>query len=337
MNIKRVLTTVDTHTAGGPTRTVVAGLPPLAGSSVAAKMDDFRNRHDALRKLLMWKPRRHRDMFGAVLTPPCHPEAALGAFFLTSAGYLRACVHSSIGLATAGLETGFIGEESIKPDGSIPLETPAGVVSLFPQYAGDRLETIAIRTRPAFVYSREESLQGTLPKPLQVSIVYSGVFFVLVDVAQPGASFPELKPENAAQLAPLGMALLAAANRQFDVRHPENPEVRSLDLVMLYENVNDHQARDIVIGRSGGVDRSPCGAGAGAKMVLEHSRGRLQPGAEYVLDSFLVTRFRGRLVEACQVGPHSGAIPEIRGAAYITGMHQFVLDPHDPLQEGFLF
>jgi proline racemase len=337
MNIKRVLTTVDTHTAGGPTRTVVAGLPPLSGTSVAAKMDDFRNRHDALRKLLLCEPRGHRDMYGAVLTPPGDPEAALGAFFLTSAGYLRACVHSSIGLATAGLETGFIGGDSMKPDGSIPLETPAGVVSLFPQYEGSRLESIAIRTRPAFLYAGEAALQGASANPLEVSLVYSGVFFVLLDVAQPGADFPKLAPENAASLASIGMELLAAANRQFEVRHPENPDLRSLDLIMLYENVGDRQARDIVIGRSGSVDRSPCGAGAGAKMVLEHSRGRLTPGEEYVLDSFLGTRFLGKLVQPCHVGPHHGAIPEIRGAAHVTGVHQFVLDPHDPLQEGFLF
>ena len=116
MRLSRALTTIDTHTAGGPTRTITAGLPPLQGETVAEKMEYFRTHFDSVRKLLMSEPRGHRDMSGAVITEPTHPDADLGVFFLTASGYLPACVHSTIGVAVAGLETGFLGLASDRPD-----------------------------------------------------------------------------------------------------------------------------------------------------------------------------------------------------------------------------
>lgn len=150
MNAKTVLTTIDTHTAGGPTRTVIAGIPRLGGGSVAEKMEYFRTHFDSLRKFLMLEPRGHADMSGAVLTTAADPHAATGAFFLTSGGYLRACVHSSIGLVTAGLETGFISRDAAGEEDPIKLEVPAGIVSAMPRYKGDKLTSVAIRMPPAF-------------------------------------------------------------------------------------------------------------------------------------------------------------------------------------------
>lgn len=159
MNAKRVLTTIDTHTAGGPTRTVIAGIPQLRGESVAEKMEYFRTHFDSLRKFLMHEPRGHADMSGAILTTAADPEAVTGAFFLTSGGYLRACVHSSIGLVTAALETGYISHDTIGEGGSIKLEVPAGIVSAMPRYKGDKLSSVAIRMPSAFSYSAQEQLQ----------------------------------------------------------------------------------------------------------------------------------------------------------------------------------
>jgi proline racemase len=332
-----MLTAIDTHTAGGPTRTLVAGLPPLPGNSVAEKMEYFRAHYDSVRKLLMLEPRGHRDMSGAVLTAPCQPGASVGAFFITSGGYLRACVHSSIGLATAGLETGFIPQESIASDGSVQLETPAGVVSLLPEYGEGGLKAVAVRTRPAFFCSEKSVVETLAGLRVEVSVAFSGVFFALVDARLLKAEESEIAPENAGRLSATGIDILDAANRQLEVRHPENPDLRTIDLVMFYEDLDDRHARDIVVGRSGGIDRSPCGAGTGAKMVRELALGRLKIDDWYTLDSFLGTRFTGRLVAPAQVGQFRGAVPEVTGSAYITGMHQFVLQADDPLREGFLF
>jgi proline racemase len=106
---------------------------------------------------------------------------------------------------------------------------------------------------------------------------------------------------------------------------------------MFYEDLGDGSARDIVVSRSGGIDRSPCGAGTGAKLADLFSRGMLSIGEDYVLESFLGTRFTGRIVTSAQVGPFPGSIPQIEGSAHITGMHQFILESSDPLRQGFFF
>lgn len=336
MNINRVLTTVDTHTAGGPTRIVIGGIPPLEGETVADKMEYFHTHFDSLRKLLMLEPRGHRAMSGAVLTVSDKPTAAIGAFFMTSAGYLRACVHSSIGLVTAGLETGFLSRPASRTEEVIKMEVPAGVVSLIPHYQNGKLASVAIRMPPAFVFSPAEQLSLDSGGTLQAALAYSGVFFVLVNAKELAMLDCPIAPGSVKQLREMGMEILAAANRQIKVNHPENAAITSCDLVMIYEDLGTCHARDIVIGPTGTIDRSPCGAGTGAMMTYLFSQGGLQVGEEYVLESFLGTQFIGKIVKPAQVGSYVGAVPEIEGTAYITGMHQFVLEEEDPLIEGIV-
>lgn len=335
MNMRRVLTTIDTHTAGGPTRTVVAGIPQLQGASVADKMEYFQTHYDSLRKFLMLEPRGHKDMSGAVLTTSSEPGAAIGAFFLTSSGYLRACVHSSIGLVTAGLETGFISQSELGDRYLIKLEVPAGVVTVVPQYAGKKLNSIAIRMPPSFSYSRQEQLRLESGQTVPVALVYSGVNFVLVNARDLHLPDRSILAHGREKLAGLGVEILAAANRQFKISHPEAASINSIELVMVYEETGDRHARDIVVGRTGSIDRSPCGAGTGAMVTHLFEQRKLQPGEDYVVESFLGTRFTGRILGPARVGSYAGAVAEIEGTAYLTGMHQFLLDTEDPLPEGF--
>lgn len=267
MNAKRVLTTIDTHTAGGPTRTVIAGVPQLTGESVAEKMEYFRTHFDSLRKLLMLEPRGHKDMSGAILTTAAHPGAVAGAFFLTSGGYLRACVHSSIGLVTAGFETGFISRDTFGNGDSIKLEVPAGIVSVMPRYKGDKLDSVTIRMPPAFSRSAQEQLQLDSANMVSVALAYSGASFVLVNARELPLPQRSILSHGAKQLAELGVEILSAANRQFTISHPEDASINSFDLVVIYEELGNHHARDIVVGRTGSIDRSPCGAATGAIMT----------------------------------------------------------------------
>jgi proline racemase len=341
VNVSKIVTTVDTHTAGGPTRIITAGLPPLRGTSVAEKMEYFRTHHDPVRKVLMREPRGHNDMYGAVITEPTVPDADIGAFFLTATGYLPACVHSAIGVATAGLHCGFIPRSAIRPDGSLRMEIPAGVIALLPRFAGERAESIAIRTSSAFVHTRAASLELDGGRRVELSVVFSGVFFALVEIGQLGTATPSpgdrISTRNAAELAALGVRILGAANRALVVQHPENARANRIVLVMLCDSIDAGHGRDIVVNENGGIDRSPCGAGTGAKVTQLFCNGKLAVDQDYTLESFLGTRFTGRVVQPAKVGSFSGAVPEIRGSAYITGMHQFVLDAADPLNEGFVF
>jgi len=323
MQIHRLLTAIDTQTEGGPTRIVTGGIPRLAGATMAEKMNDFQTRFDAVRRLLMLEPRGYAGMFGAVLTEPTRPEADVGVFFLTGSGYLNMCVHSAIGVAAAGLETGMIA----KPDDrAVVLDTPAGPIALQPHYDGGELASISITTNSAYVHSLEETLDIGLKAPVTIAVAYSAVFFALADAKGLGVGVTR---ENIPELTALGVKILKAANEKLDVEHPHNPAARSIDLAMLYENTGEHSARVAVVSRSGSLARSPCGAGAGAKMALLHRQGKLGLLQSYVNRSVFETQFVGTCLEEVEVGPFRGITPRIDGTARITALSRFVVDQRE--------
>ena len=193
MHFEKILSTIDTHTAGGPTRIITGGIPPLKGGDVAAKMAFFKSNFDSIRKLLMREPRGHRDMSGAVLTSPSHPEADVGAFFITASGYLPACVHSSIGIAVAGLGAGFIASKTVQSTGQLKMEIPAGLISLRPIYEDKVLRSVAVQTAPAFVSIPKTEIELGESGSIEISVVFSGLFFCTcgyrsVDETQAGRS-----------------------------------------------------------------------------------------------------------------------------------------------------
>jgi proline racemase len=340
MHFEKILSTIDTHTAGGPTRIITSGIPPLHGSDVAAKMTFFKSNFDPIRNLLMREPRGHRDMSGAVLTSPTNPDADVAAFFITASGYLPACVHSSIGIAVAGLSAGFIEVEKLQSTGRINMEIPAGLISLKPIYEDKVLRSVAVQTAPAFVLAPNVEIQLGKLGSIQISIVFSGVFFALVDVGQlakrKSGAQGALNAENANNYAMLAAEILDMANRTCEISHPDKPELLSVDFAMFYEQRKDNFARNIVINVNGGIDRTPCGAGMGAKLADLFSRGQIASNDKYVLESFLGTQFSGRVLETAKVGPFDAVVPQIEGIAHITGMHQFVLDSMDTLREGLI-
>jgi proline racemase len=329
MRIKNLITTIDTHTAGGPTRIITNGIPHLDGRTVLEKMECFKKKYDHLRQLLMYEPRGHEGMFGAVLTEPAQTDADIGVFFLTHSGYLNMCVHSAVGVVTACLETGIMPESA--RERPIQLDTPAGVISLEATYDGGILKSVAIRTNPGFVHTEEEELDIGYKHPVKVGLVFSGVFFVLLEVEQVGM---QIRREEIPNLTSLGIKVLEAANKTFQVQHPDNPDINSFEMAMLYEEIEKSRARNAVVSCSGSLDRSPCGAGTGAKMAYLLARGKLRLNENYVNESVYGTKFRGSLVEAVNVGPYSGAVPKVIGSAYVTGFHRFVLDKDDSLTTG---
>jgi proline racemase len=329
MKLQRVITAIDTHTAGGPTRIITSGIPALPGKSVEEKYGYFQSQYDFIRKLLLNEPRGHKDMYGAVLVEPTQPEADLGVFFMNTTGYLPSCVHSTLGVATALLETGALKPKSIT--GEIFVETPSGLISLLPTYRDDNVDSIRLKTRPAYIHSPEEliSFKG---QTVKAGIVFSGVFFLLVDAQNIGL---DVIPEKIQEFVTLGRELLKSANLSLVVSHPENPSFCELALVLFYKQVSEQYFRDIVIGRSGGVDRSPCGAGTGALAAYEYKSGRLGLHDGITVQGITGGQFEGHIAQLTNVGVYPGLVPEISGCAFITGFHQFVLTSNDPLQEGF--
>ncbi|MGA6925877.1 MAG: proline racemase family protein, partial [Desulfosarcina sp.] len=147
----------------------------------------------------------------------------------------------------------------------------------------------------------------------------------------------ELVPANSHRLIPLGMAVIEAANRAFDVYHPGRPEVKTVDVTEFYDKGEEPgTGKSVVVYGESHMDRSPCGTGTTARMTLLHHQGQLGFGQIYNNASPLGTVFEGRIVKTVSIGEFDGIVGQVRGNSQITGYHQFVLDANDPFPEGFL-
>ena len=333
----QTIATIDSHTAGECTRLVTQGLPPIEGATMAEKLA-FAGRHLAWAPgLLMLEPRGHRDMFGAVLVPPCDPAADIGVLFMDNRVYEPMCGHGVIGAVTCLLEEGLF--PMTEPVSVITLDTAAGLVRACATVEGGRVTSVTFENAPAFVYRRDVTIEVPDLGEIVVDIAFGGNFFVMVRVEQTGLA---LIPANAHRLAVLGMRILASANAQIAIRHPDLPHIdRAIDMRFYTEPGSaGADSRNVVVLGDHMIDRSPCGTGTCAELALQHARGRLPVGQPWVVESIIGTRFTGEIVAETQVGQGATAIPaiipRITGSAYITGWHQFVLDPRDPFPQGFM-
>lgn len=327
-----MITTVDSHTAGEPTRVVTGGLPYIPGETMSAKKGWLQKHLDHLRKTLMWEPRGHQDMFGAILTSPASADADVGVIFMDSGGYLDMCGHGSIGTVTALVDTGIVSIPQKKDElFSLILDTPAGKVKASIQIENAKVKSVTIRNVPAFLYKTVNLVLSDIGE-VRVDISYGGNFFALVMASDLHIA---LHPGNIKELQRRGLEIRKKINSEHIITHPTTGQQAQVDLVEIYED--GPQPKNVVIFGAGQVDRSPCGTGTCAKMALLYEKGCLELQQPYVYSSLFGTTFTGRLLQESNVGGLRAVVPEIEGRAFITGIHQFVIDRDDPLGHGFIF
>ena len=326
---KHIIHTIDLHCAGEPTRVVLSGFPDLLGATMASRKREMTEHHDHLRALLMSEPRGHADMYGAVLTPPVSPGADAGLVFLDNGGYLDMCGHGTICAAVALAETGRAADPRVRFD------TPAGPVDCRLAPAESAPGTVLLENAPAFVSEMGVQLDVPGLDRVTLDVAFGGNFFALVPAAETGL---QLSPGNATELSRLGLEIRNSLNARLKVRHHALPDIDHVALTLFYEAipVPDRAVRTVAVFGTGQIDRSPCGTGTSALMALMHARGDLAIGADLKACSIVDTWFTGRLLGTCEAGGIPAVRPSITGAAYMTGLHQFVLDPDDPLPRGFL-
>jgi len=332
MNLNRIITTIDTHTAGEPTRIVTGGVPYIPGCSMQEKKRWMKEQEDTLRQMLMREPRGHRDMFGAILTAPASPDADMGLIYMDSSGYLDMCVHGSIGAVTAMFETGILkATDADLASGrrEVILDTPAGKIHSFARFEKGRVKSVTIKNVPSFFY---KSLSITLNGigELPVDVCYAGNYFAIVETSRVRLT---VEQKNLEKLIQYGLAIREKVNQGLEVVHPETGEEGRVNLVEFYEETAP--PRNVVIFGSGQADRSPCGTGTGAKMALLHFRNKLGVRQPYPYRSIIGTEFVGEILEEKIMCDRIGIIPTVTGRAHIIGFQEFVTDEDDPFKYGF--
>jgi len=322
METSHAFSTVETHTAGEPTRIITDGILFSAGEKRTAKyQQEFESEYDWIRQLLIKEPRGHDDMFGAVPVPTSHEDADIGLFFLTNDGYLDMCGHATIGAVTAFLE---LGRLPIKE--KITVETPAGLIETQPQVTDQSVKHVELQNVDSFVQdSRELTLASGVT--VTVDIVYSGNFLAMVNVGELGVA---ISKENTRELIELGREIRRNVNQDVSIEHPWTGEPATVDLTEFYEH-GEGVDRNVTVFADGSIDRSPCGTGTCAKMALLHSRGELNIGEPYRHRSVIDTEFEGSLAAERMRDGRSVVLPRIRGSAYIIAKNQFLLNSDDPI------
>jgi len=338
MRPSRTMQTIDCHAAGEPLRIVTAGLPPLPGDTILARRAYMAEHLDGVRRFLMWEPRGHADMYGCIVTPPVSPGAFCGVLFMHNEGYSTMCGHGIIGLVTVLIETGQLpaaGPDSRdRSEVAVALDTPAGLVRARASVEGGRVREVTMRNVASFVLDRRVVPVDGLGD-VAATVAYGGAFYALVDA--PRAGLGE-RPGPLGRLVEAAAAIKAAVLRAGTIVHPLESGIDGLyGVVMGWPPARaGADQTSLTVFADSEVDRSPCGTCTSAVMAARWADGRLPLGTPFVNESLIGTRFSGRLVEETRAGPHRAVTPEVSGSASITGYHTFVLDPDDPLPDGFL-
>lgn len=328
------LESIDMHTGGEPLRVITAGLPELPGAGVLDKRRHFSQQLDHLRRALMWEPRGHADMYGAVLTRS--QSAGFDVFFLHNEGYSTMCGHAIIALTKLVLETGLHrGAPDADGEYAITFNVPAGRVAARARLVDGLAREIRFLNVPSFVYLAQQRVEVPGLGLVHFDIAYGGAFYALVEAAPLGL---RLLPEEQARLIEAGRRIKQAVMAAVPIRHPFEPELGFLYGTIFTGRAQDpaHHSRNVCIFADGEVDRSPTGSGVSARAALHYARGELANGATLTIESILGSLMTVRVAATEAFGPYAAVRPEVGGTAHYSGRHQFYLDPDDPQGAGFL-
>ncbi len=322
---------IDGHTAGNPVRLVAGGAPLLSGASMAERRLDFLSRYDWIRTSLCFEPRGHDMMSGGFLYPPTLPEADAGILFIETSGCLPMCGHGTIGMITFGLEHGLIRPRA---PGRLKIEVPAGVLDIAYETEGDRVTSVRIRNVPAYLAA--EGIEIDVPGlgPLSVDVSYGGNYYAIVE---PQGAYTGLDDLGASRIIELSGLVRERVRAAFHPVHPDEPSINGVSHVLWADKPKGEGAdgRNAVFYGDKAIDRSPCGTGTSARLAHLHAKGRLKVGDAFVHESYICSRFIGRVEAETTVGDHKAIVPSIEGSAVATGFNTIWVDRKDPFWAGF--
>jgi 4-hydroxyproline epimerase len=328
---RSVFRCIDGHTAGNPVRLVVEGAPSLNGATMRERRQDFLARYDWIRTGLCFEPRGHDMMSGGFLYPPTSPEADTGILFIETSGCLPMCGHGTIGIVTFGIENGLI---KPRTPGRFTADVPAGKIELNYVQDDKRVRSVRIRNVPS--YLAEEGIEIEVPGfgPLRIDVAYGGNFYAIIE---PQGAYKGLGQLGAARILALSLVVRALMRAKIEPVHPLDPTIRGVSHVMWTDAPKGAGAdgRNAVFYGDRAIDRSPCGTGTSARMAQLHARGKLKVGDQFVHESYIGSRFIGRVEAESEIGGKSGIIPSIEGSAIATGRNEIWIDDEDVFAHGF--
>ncbi|MCL1874167.1 MAG: proline racemase family protein [Clostridiales bacterium] len=335
INFKHYITCIDAHTGGEPLRIITSGFPPIPGNTILEKREYVNEHYDGLRKMLMLEPRGHSGMYGCILTPPVTPDGDFGVLFTHNEGLSSMCGHGIIAVTKVVLETGIIiAKEGVN---ILKIDSPAGRITAFADVENERVLRVRFHNVPCFVYKENIRVELDGIGAINADIVYCGAFYVFADAEKMGL---KVGPDHADDLVSRGREIKSkvwAAEGSFC--HPREKGITWLYGTIICDPVRREGktllSNNVCIFAEGQIDRSPTGTGTGGRTALLVHKGIMQDDDLLINKSIINTPFESRVLGHIREGDYPAVLTEVSGTAFITGFNNLVLDPNDPLAEGF--
>lgn len=325
---------VDMHTGGEPLRIVRKGYPPILGETILEKRRYVRDNLDHLRKFLMFEPRGHADMYGALLVEPSDPQADLAVLFMHNEGYSTMCGHAVIALGRYAVETGIVA----KTEGwtEVRIECPCGLVVAHVRIENGRAGDVWFSSVPAFLHTRDLTLDVPGFGAITCDIAYGGAFYALVPASAFGL---EIGASPVSAIIAAANALVARINETTPVAHPDSDDLGFLYGAILtdgHDGGGGRPSRNICTFADGQVDRSPTGSGVTARLAACHARGTVRAGERRMFESVVGSRFWGEVEAPAGLSGREAVTIRVGGRAHFSGEARFWLEEGDDLGRGFL-
>ena len=325
--------TIDMHTGGEPLRVILDGFPEIKGNTVLEYRNYIKENYDYLRTALMFEPRGHADMYGLVVTPS--NVADFGVVFLHNEGYSTMCGHATIAITKLAVEAGWV--EVQEPETCIKIEAPCGILTCYAQVHKGKVKKVRFLNVPSYVVALDEKVEVPGIGGVSYDLAYGGAYYAFVNAEE--LHIP-CTPEHYQELIKKGMDIKRAVmSSNKKIIHPLEEELSFLyGTIFIGGPISEGvDSRNVCIFAEGEVDRCPTGSGVSARMAIHQKRGELAIGESMKIESILGTTFDCKYVDVVDFEGIEAVIPEVQGTAYVTGKHEFLIDPDDPLKGGFIF
>ena len=325
--------TIDAHTGGEPLRIIISGYPELKGNSILEKRKNAKENFDNFRKALIWEPRGHADMYGAIIVEPDSINSHFGVIFVHNEGYSTGCGHAVIALTKVFVEAGLI--PMTEPETEVRMDVPSGFIRSFAKIENGKVISVRFQNVPSFV--QELNAEVNLPKigRIKYDLAFGGAFYAFVDVNQVGLDCNE---NNYKSLIETGLQIKRAIIETVKMNHPTEPEMNYLYGTIFTGPPKDlkNHSRNVCIFAEGELDRSPTGTGVSARAAIHFARDEIDEGETLIIESILGSNFAVKVAKTTKLGNYASVIPEVSGNAFITGKNTFWINPEDPLKDGFI-
>ena len=333
----KTINTIDSHTAGEPFRIIVSGVSEPVGNTMLEKRKYAKTHLDHIRKVLMFEPRGHADMYGCLITEPVTNKADFGILFMHNEGFSTMCGHGIIAAATVAVETGFV--KIYSAGQKIRIDTPAGLVTAVPNIIAERIESVTFENVPSFALTLDAVVNVPGLGNISYDLGFGGAFYAFVNAREVGL---ECTPDYFGELAKKGRMIKNAIMVSKTINHTLEQALEKefgflYGIIFVdYPNIDNIHSRHCCVFADGEVDRSPTGTGVSARLAILFKRNKIKAGEDIIINSILNSSFTCSIKKLFKVKNYEAVIPKVTGSAYITGRHEFLIDPADPLNKGFI-